>query len=161
MAATLSLMRYRMPAWVSGCANSSIRSGSGMGENLADFRRHPLLRPVGMQAPEEGGFMPAYRPVKPLATQVPGFSSPALGFDLEAFFWYSVFHCRMSLNLQLDGEAWSAVLTDLSHALGKEGSPVRLCLIGSAACLFGGMDGRTSADLDIWKPASDYDRAEL
>lgn len=67
----------------------------------------------------------------------------------------------MSLNLQLDGEAWSAVLTDLSHALGKEGSPVRLCLIGSAACLFGGMQGRTSADLDIWKPASDYDRAEL
>ena len=67
----------------------------------------------------------------------------------------------MSLNLQLDGEAWSAVLADLAQALGKEGSPVRLCLIGSAACLFGGMDGRTSADLDIWKPASDYDRAEL
>ena len=67
----------------------------------------------------------------------------------------------MSLNLQLDGEAWSAVLADLSQALGKEGSPVRLCLIGSAACLFGGMQGRTSAGLDIWKPASDYDRAEL
>jgi hypothetical protein len=67
----------------------------------------------------------------------------------------------MSSNLQLDGEAWSAVLADLARALGKEGSPVRLCLIGSAACLFGGMDGRTSADLDIWKPASDYDRAEL
>ena len=67
----------------------------------------------------------------------------------------------MSLKLQLDGEAWSAVLADLSTALGKEGSPVRLCLIGSAACLFGGMEGRTSADLDIWKPASDYDRQEL
>ena len=67
----------------------------------------------------------------------------------------------MSSNLQLDGEAWSAVLADLAQALGKEGPPVRLCLIGSAACLFGGMDGRTSADLDIWKPASDYDRAEL
>jgi hypothetical protein len=67
----------------------------------------------------------------------------------------------MSSNLQLDGEAWSAVLADLAQALGKEGSPVRLCLIGSAACLFGGMDGRTSAALDIWKPASDYDRAEL
>ncbi len=53
------------------------------------------------------------------------------------------------------------VLGDLAHALGKEGSPLRLCLIGSAACLFGGMDGRTSADLDIWKPASDYDRIEL
>ena len=67
----------------------------------------------------------------------------------------------MDLSLQLDGEAWLAVLTDLSRALGAEGAPVRLCLIGSAACLFGGMDGRTSADLDIWKPASDYDRAEL
>ena len=67
----------------------------------------------------------------------------------------------MSLQLQLDGEAWLAVLADLSHALGKEGAPVRLCLIGSAACLFGGMEGRTSADLDIWKPASDYDRREL
>jgi len=67
----------------------------------------------------------------------------------------------MSLKLQLDGEAWSAVLADLANALGKEGSPLRLCLIGSAACLFGGMDGRTSADLDIWKPASDYDRLEL
>lgn len=67
----------------------------------------------------------------------------------------------MSLKLQLDGEAWSAVLADLAQALGKEGDPLRLCLIGSAACLFGGMDGRTSADLDIWKPASDYDRREL
>jgi hypothetical protein len=67
----------------------------------------------------------------------------------------------MSLNLQLDGEAWSAVLANLAEALGKEGAPVRLCLIGSAACLFGGMDGRTSADLDIWKPASDYDWGEL
>ena len=67
----------------------------------------------------------------------------------------------MSLILQLDGEAWLAVLADLAGALGKEGSPLRLCLIGSAACLFGGMDGRTSADLDIWKPASDYDRLEL
>ncbi len=65
------------------------------------------------------------------------------------------------MKLQLDGDAWSAVMADLAGALGKEGSPVRLCLIGSAACLFGGMDGRTSADLDIWKPASDYDRLEL
>ena len=67
----------------------------------------------------------------------------------------------MSFKLQLDGVAWLAVLADLSRALGKEGPPVRLCLIGSAACLFGGMEGRTSADLDIWKPASDYDRVEL
>jgi hypothetical protein len=67
----------------------------------------------------------------------------------------------MALKLQLDGEAWSAVLADLAQALGTEGPPLRLCLIGSAACLFGGMDGRTSSDLDIWKPASDYDLREL
>jgi hypothetical protein len=67
----------------------------------------------------------------------------------------------MALKLQLDGEAWSVVLTDVAQALGKDGPPLRLCLIGSAACLFGGMEGRTSSDLDIWKPASDYDRREL
>ncbi len=54
-----------------------------------------------------------------------------------------------------------AVLERLSAALRSEGPPLRLCLIGSAACLFGGMVGRASGDLDIWKPASDYDRVEL
>jgi hypothetical protein len=67
----------------------------------------------------------------------------------------------MPQKLQLDGEAWTAVMEDLSRALGNQGAPVRLCLIGSAACLFDGMEGRTSADLDVWKPASDYDRGEL
>jgi hypothetical protein len=67
----------------------------------------------------------------------------------------------MARQLQLDGEAWMAVLEDLAQRLEPEGPPLRLCLIGSAACLFGGMEGRTSSDLDIWKPASDYDRAEL
>lgn len=54
-----------------------------------------------------------------------------------------------------------AVLERLAGALPADGPPVRLCLIGSAACLLGGMEGRTSADLGIWKPASDYDRLEL
>ena len=54
-----------------------------------------------------------------------------------------------------------AVLERLAGALKSEGPPLRLCLIGSAACLLGGMEGRTSADLDVWKPASDYDRLEL
>jgi hypothetical protein len=61
----------------------------------------------------------------------------------------------------LDGEEWMAVLERLARALSPDGPPVKLCLIGSAACLFGGMEGRTSGDLDIWKPASDYDRLEL
>lgn len=61
----------------------------------------------------------------------------------------------------LNGEQWMAVLERLAGALPTGGPPLRLCLIGSAACLFGGMEGRTSADLDIWKPGSDYDRLEL
>jgi hypothetical protein len=61
----------------------------------------------------------------------------------------------------LNGEEWMAVLERLAAALPPDGQPMRLCLIGSAACLFGGMEGRTSGDLDIWKPASDYDRLEL
>jgi hypothetical protein len=61
----------------------------------------------------------------------------------------------------LDGEQWMAVLERLAMVLPPDGPPLRLCLIGSAACLFAGMEGRTSGDLDIWKPASDYDRLEL
>ena len=61
----------------------------------------------------------------------------------------------------LNAEQWMTVLERLSKALPATGSPLRLCLIGSAACLFGGMEGRTSSGLDIWKPASDYDRLEL
>ena len=58
-------------------------------------------------------------------------------------------------------DEWMQALARLAEALGSDGPPVRLCLIGSAACLFGGMEGRTSRDLDVWKPASDYDRLEL
>jgi hypothetical protein len=54
-----------------------------------------------------------------------------------------------------------AVLERLALSLRPEGAPLRLCLIGSAACLFGGMEGRASLALDISKPASDYDRLEL
>lgn len=56
---------------------------------------------------------------------------------------------------------WTHAMERLAEALPAGGPPLRLCLIGSAACLFGGMEGRTSLDLDVWKPASDYDRLEL
>jgi len=61
----------------------------------------------------------------------------------------------------LNGEEWMAVLERLATALPPSGPPVTLCLIGSAACLFGGMPGRASAELPIWRPASDYDLLEL
>jgi len=49
----------------------------------------------------------------------------------------------------LNGEEWIAVLERLAAALPPKGPALRLCLIGSATCLFGGMEGRTSGDLDI------------
>ena len=61
----------------------------------------------------------------------------------------------------LNAAEWMHILEKLAAALPPQGPPMKLCLIGSAACLFGGMDGRTSADLDVWRPHSDYDRAEL
>ena len=61
----------------------------------------------------------------------------------------------------LDREAWLVALEGIAKALGPTGQPVRLCLIGSVACVFGGMAARTTRDLDVWKPASDYDLAEL
>lgn len=61
----------------------------------------------------------------------------------------------------LDGPQWLGLLERLASQLGSAGEPVRLCLIGSSACLFGGMESRTSRDLDVWLPMSDYDRREL
>ena len=52
-------------------------------------------------------------------------------------------------------------LEAMATALGKEGPSVKLCLIGSAACVFAGMELRTTEDLDIWQPSSDFDLLEL
>jgi len=60
-----------------------------------------------------------------------------------------------------DKDRWQRALSDIAVALGSKGPPVHLCLIGSASCVLSGMDGRTSRDLDVWKPASDYDLLEL
>lgn len=61
----------------------------------------------------------------------------------------------------LDREQWLAALENIAACLDRSGTPIRLCLIGSVACVFGGMAARTSRDLDVWKPASDYDLLEL
>lgn len=60
-----------------------------------------------------------------------------------------------------DEERWMRSLKAMSEALGKDGPQHHICLIGSAVCIFSGMAARTSRDLDIWEPASDYDLAEL
>ncbi len=60
-----------------------------------------------------------------------------------------------------DKERWMRALETMAIALGKDGPPVKLCLIGSAACVFAGMELRTTEDLDIWQPSSDFDLLEL
>ncbi len=60
-----------------------------------------------------------------------------------------------------DKDHWMCSLEAMATALGKEGPPVKLCLIGSAACVFAGMELRTTEDLDIWQPSSDFDSSEL
>jgi len=60
-----------------------------------------------------------------------------------------------------DKDRWMRALEAMAVSLGKDGPPVKLCLIGSAACLFAGMELRTTVDLDIWQPSSDFDIAEL
>jgi hypothetical protein len=60
-----------------------------------------------------------------------------------------------------DKDRWMRSLESMALALGKEGPPVKLCLIGSAACVFAGMDLRTTQDLDIWQSSSDFDLSEI
>lgn len=67
----------------------------------------------------------------------------------------------MNLPSTLNCQQWLETLERLATELGPEGPPQRLCLIGSAACLFAGMEARTSRDLDVWRAMSDYDRLEL
>lgn len=64
-------------------------------------------------------------------------------------------------NLSYDRDRWLRILEEMSIALGKEGDPVEVCLIGSASCVLGGMEGRTTIDLDVWAPNSDFDELEL
>ena len=60
-----------------------------------------------------------------------------------------------------DRDRWMLILEQVASELGNERPPLQLCLIGSAACLFAGMELRTTEDLDIWQPASDFDLIEL
>lgn len=65
------------------------------------------------------------------------------------------------MNLTLNRDAWLAALEKIAEALPAAGPPVKLCLVGSAACLLEAMPGRASRDLDVWQPESDFDLLEL
>lgn len=64
-------------------------------------------------------------------------------------------------NNSYDRDQWLRALEAIATALGSDGDAVEVCLIGSSACIFGGMGGRTSIDLDVWLPNSDFDELEL
>jgi hypothetical protein len=56
----------------------------------------------------------------------------------------------------LDRNAWEAILDQIGMSVTGE-----LCLIGSSACIFSNMPGRTSMDLDVWRPSSTFQPAQL
>jgi hypothetical protein len=64
-------------------------------------------------------------------------------------------------NISYDRNCWLRALEEIAVALGNEGDLMEICLIGSAACILGGMEGRTSIDLDVWTPNSNFDELEL
>ncbi len=66
------------------------------------------------------------------------------------------------MGTSLDREQWMDCLERIAAALPSGGGPVKICLIGSGACLLeAGMPGRVSHDLAIWKPASQFGLGEL
>jgi hypothetical protein len=58
----------------------------------------------------------------------------------------------------LTQKEWEQTLERIAAALRN---PTRLTLMGSAPNILGGQPSRTSIDLDVWKPASTFDRQDL
>jgi hypothetical protein len=64
-------------------------------------------------------------------------------------------------HLGYDRDAWLAKLALISKSLQKQGSTAQLTLVGSATGLLNGQPGRTTIDLDVWRPTSKYARETL
>jgi hypothetical protein len=56
----------------------------------------------------------------------------------------------------LNKEQWLDKLTLVDQSLQRQGGSAQLTLVGSAAGILTGQPGRTSIDLDVWKPGSRY-----
>ncbi|MGA2660009.1 MAG: hypothetical protein ABSH34_21110 [Verrucomicrobiota bacterium] len=57
----------------------------------------------------------------------------------------------------LSRDEWLEKLTLVDQSLRRQGATARLTLVGSAAGILAGQPGRTSIDLDVWKPKSHYE----
>jgi hypothetical protein len=55
----------------------------------------------------------------------------------------------------LSAKEWETILSKIGETVEGE-----LCIIGSGACMFSGMS-RTSMDLDVWNPSSNFDQTKL
>src|SRR5882724_5270908 len=56
----------------------------------------------------------------------------------------------------LGRDEWLQRLTLVDQSLRRQGATAQLMLVGSAAGILAGQPGRTSIDLDVWKPKSHY-----
>ena len=56
----------------------------------------------------------------------------------------------------LSRDEWLEKLTLIDQSLQRQGATAHLTLVGSAAGILAGQPGRTSIDLDVWKPKSRY-----
>ena len=56
----------------------------------------------------------------------------------------------------LNREEWLQKLVLMDQSLQRQGVTAQLTLVGSAAGILAGQPGRTSIDLDVWKPKSRY-----
>ena len=61
----------------------------------------------------------------------------------------------------LNRDEWLAKLALISTNLGKQNAKANLVLIGGATGIFAGQPARTSIDIDVWKPRSTYQYAQL
>ena len=55
-------------------------------------------------------------------------------------------------------EEWEGKLALLGQELAQQESTASITVVGSAPGILAGQPGRTSMDLDVWRPTSDYDR---
>src|SRR6266498_5967805 len=56
----------------------------------------------------------------------------------------------------LNRDEWLEKLTMIDQSLQRQGAKARLTLVESAPGILAGQPGRTSIDLDVWKPTSEY-----
>ena len=61
----------------------------------------------------------------------------------------------------LDRSDWIEKLEQLGRVLKKSGIQVEIVVLGSVPNILAGQPGRTTLDMDVWKPSSDFSEKEL